>query len=231
MTKIKQMLQMQQQLNDATGGIGWENGYTNKGKVIDWPRCIYLEAAELVDSYPWKHWKNIDATPDYDNIKIEIVDIWHFVMSEALRDYKVNQKGNIDKLAGDISKVVNFQQFTKDVKPLDEDIYKQIAWVESFMKTLFTSEDILTLIDAFFKMAYELQVNLNVLYRLYIGKNILNKFRQDHGYKEGKYIKEWNGVEDNVVMQEILEQQADVTPEGLYEALESVYAEVESGKR
>ena len=228
MTKIRQMLEMQQQLNDATGGIGWEKGYTNKGKRIDWQRCIYLEAAELVDSYPWKHWKNINGTPDYDNIKIEIVDIWHFVMSEALRDYKVNQKGAIDKLTSDIIKVVNYQQFTKDVKPLDEDIYKQIAWVESFIKTLFTSEDVLTIIDAFFDMAYHLQVNLDILYRLYIGKNILNKFRQDHGYKEGKYIKQWNGVEDNVVMQDTLEKQPDVTPEQLYEALERVYAEVES---
>ncbi len=231
MTKIKQMLEMQQQLNDATGGKGWENGFTDKGKVIDWPRCIYLEAAELVDSYPWKHWKNIDAEPDYENIKIEIVDIWHFVMSEALRDYKTNQKGNIDKLAFDISKLVNYQQFTKDVKPLDRDIYKQIGYVEDFIKTLFTTDDVLSLVDAFFKMAYKLQVNLDILYRLYIGKNVLNKFRQEHGYKEGKYIKKWNGKEDNVVMQEILEKQPDVTPDELYEALERVYAEVESGKR
>ncbi len=223
MTKIKQMLALQQQLNDATGGIGWENGYTNKGKVIDWPRCIYLEAAELVDSYPWKHWKNIDAEPDYDNIKIEIVDIWHFVMSEALRDYKVNQKGDIDKLASDIKKLVNYQQFIKDVKPLNRDIYKQIEFVEDFIKTLFTTDDVLSLVDAFFKMAYELQVNLDILYRLYTGKNILNKFRQEHGYKEGKYIKKWNGKEDNVVMQEILEKQPDVTPDELYEALEREY--------
>jgi len=75
MNRIKQMLQLQQQLNDATSGTGWEAGLTNKGKRIDWKRCIYLEAAELVDSYPWKHWKNIDAEPDYENIKIEVVDI------------------------------------------------------------------------------------------------------------------------------------------------------------
>jgi len=230
MTKIKQMLEMQQQLNDATGGKGWENGFTDKGKVIDWPRCIYLEAAELVDSYPWKHWKNIDAEPDYENIKIEIVDIWHFVMSEALRDYKTNQKGNIDKLAFDISKLVNYQQFTKDVIPLDRDIYKQIGYVEDFIKTLFTTDDVLSLVDAFFKMAYKLQVNLDILYRLYVGKNILNKFRQEHGYKEGKYIKKWNGKEDNVVMQDILEKHPDVTPDELYEALEDAYRQVSSDK-
>ncbi len=228
MGKLRQMLQMQQQLNDATGGIGWENGYTNKGKRINWKRCIYLEAAELVDSYPWKHWKNIEATPDYDNIKIEIVDIWHFVMSEALRDYKINQKGDIEKLTNDITKLVNYQQFTESVKPINKDIYKQIAWVENFIKTVFTSDDVLQLIDAFFEMAYQLQINLDVLYRLYVGKNILNKFRQEHGYKEGTYIKQWNGLEDNVVMQEILENQPDVTPEKLFALLEDAYRRVTS---
>ena len=227
MTKIKQMLQMQQQLNDATGGVGWEHGHTDKGKLIDWKRCIYLEAAELVDSYPWKHWKNIDATPDYDNIKIEIVDIWHFVMSEALRNYKIGKKGGVEALYKAILTLPNYKQFVKDVKPLNDDIYAQIALVESFIKTLFVSDDILKLIDAFFIMSYELQVNQDILYRLYIGKNILNQFRQDHGYKEGKYVKEWNGVEDNVVMQDVLEKQPDVTPKELYKALERVYAEVE----
>jgi len=35
------------------------------------------------------------------------------------------------------------------------------------------------------------------LYRRYVGKNVLNFFRQDHGYKEGSYVKVWNGREDN----------------------------------
>jgi hypothetical protein len=65
MDKILQMLQLQQQLNDATNGEGWEKGVTKNGKLIDWKRCSYLECAELIESYPWKHWKNIDAQPDY----------------------------------------------------------------------------------------------------------------------------------------------------------------------
>ena len=75
MNKILTMLKLQQKLNDETNGFGWENGKTNRGKIINWRRCIYLETAELVESYPWKHWKNIDAKPDYANIKVELVDI------------------------------------------------------------------------------------------------------------------------------------------------------------
>ncbi len=227
MKRLEDMLVMQQSLNESTSGKDWIKGFTDKGKPINWRRCIYMEAAELIDSYPWKHWKNIDAQPDWNNIKIEVVDIWHFVLSEALRDYKINRKGDIEKLTNDIIKLANYQSFKENLKPLDEDIYKQIAWVENFVKTLFTSEDVLTLIDAFFNMAYLMQVNLDVLYRLYIGKNILNLFRQDHGYKEGKYIKQWNGLEDNVMMQEFLEKQPDVTPEKLYALLEDAYEKVE----
>ena len=43
-------------------------------------------------------------------------------------------------------------------------------------------------------------MDLNELYRQYIGKNTLNFFRQDHGYKEGTYIKVWHGKEDNEVL-------------------------------
>jgi len=223
MNKIKQMLQLQQQLNDATGGIGWEQGYTNKGKPIDWRRCMYLEAAELVDSYPWKHWKNIDAQPDYDNIKIEIVDIWHFVMSEALRDYKINERGDIDQLTVAITGLPAYQVFASNTTGELLDVFEQISIIESFLKSLFTKEEILDIMDEFFKMSAALQVNLIALYQLYIGKNVLNKFRQDHGYKEGKYIKKWQGVEDNVIMQKILKTQGDLSPQQLYDLLEKEY--------
>lgn len=34
-------------------------------------------------------------------------------------------------------------------------------------------------------------------FKQYTGKNVLNVFRQDHGYKAGTYIKVWDGREDN----------------------------------
>ena len=47
MDKMLQMLQLQQQLNDATNGENWEKGITKNGKVIDWKRCVYMECAEI----------------------------------------------------------------------------------------------------------------------------------------------------------------------------------------
>jgi dimeric dUTPase (all-alpha-NTP-PPase superfamily) len=223
MDKILQMLQLQQQLNDATNGEGWEKGVTKNGKIIDWKRCSYLECAELIESYPWKHWKNIDAEPDYANIKIEAVDIWHFIMSQGLEDYKMQNLGNIETLATNINKLPNFQTFHEDIMPTTKNYYEQIEVVEMLMKTLFCEGSTEKLIESFIDVAIQSGLNLDALYKLYIGKNILNKFRQDHGYKEGSYIKIWNGEEDNVIMQRVLEENENVSPVELYKALEKAY--------
>ena len=217
------MLELQQELNDATNGLNWEDGTTKNGKKIDWRRCIYLEAAELVESYPWKHWKNIDASPDYANIKIEIVDIWHFVMSEALRLYKIENLGSISDIAITVTKMQGFNEFLNAEQGKQLDVYEEISLVEDMIKILFCESDINSLLISFLTMASKLNLKLPELYELYIGKNILNKFRQNHGYKEGSYIKEWNGKEDNVIMQAILASKSDITPEALYVALELKY--------
>ena len=224
MNKILQMLELQQKLNDATNGLNWEKGITKNGKRIDWRRCIYLEAAELIESYPWKHWKNIDASPDYANIKIEIVDIWHFIMSEALRIYKVENRGSIKDIATAVSAMQGFEEFRKEEKSEKLDNYEEIALVEDMIRLLFCDkENIDALVISFLTIASKLNLKLPELYKLYVGKNILNKFRQEHGYKEGTYIKIWNSKEDNVVMQRILNEHSEITPDALYGALEEAY--------
>ncbi|HHH19691.1 MAG TPA: dUTPase [Campylobacterales bacterium] len=222
MSQILEMLKLQQTLNDATNGTNWEEGITKNGKRIDWRRCIYLEAAELVESYPWKHWKNIDASPDYENIKIELVDIWHFVMSEALRLYAIEERGSIETLAANIETMQEYATLREGTIEQRDD-YAQIALVEEMIKRLFCSDDIDELTESFLYVASQLGLTLQTLYALYIGKNILNTFRQDHGYKEGTYLKEWNGIEDNVIMQGILTQERDITPEQLYQKLKEAY--------
>ena len=223
MNKILQMLLLQQQLNDATNGKNWEKGITKNGKIIDWKRCTYLECAELIESYPWKHWKNIDAKADTANIQIEAVDIWHFIMSQGLEEYKIKNLGSIETLATRIQGLENYTHFTEEVVPTGKNYYEQIEVVETLMRTLFCGESTEKLMQAFIDVAIQSGLNLDKLYTLYVGKNILNQFRQDHGYKEGTYIKIWNGEEDNVTMQSILEKNENVTPDALYKALKEAY--------
>lgn len=223
MNRIVEMLKLQQELNDNTNGFGWEDGVTKNGKRIDWRRCIYLEIAELIDSYPWKHWKNIDASPDYENIKIELVDIWHFIMSETLRIYKIDSIGNIEDIAKVVSSINSFEIFKDEDSKSQLSIYEEIEAIEEMMKILFCNSNINNLIISFIDVSSKLNLKLPELYRLYIGKNILNRFRQDNGYKEGSYIKVWSGKEDNVIMQSILEDRNNIKPNELYQALEEAY--------
>ncbi len=223
MSKIEIMLNLQQELNDSTNGEGWERGITNRGKLIDWRRCILLEASELIESYPWKHWKSIEASPDYENIMIESVDIWHFVMSEALRLNTINGNANIKELADTIENLDSYNKFVNNEYEKAENFYEEISKVEKMIANLYCNESIEQMIEDFFAIANNAGLDMDSLYKLYIGKNILNSFRQKNGYKEGTYIKEWNGVEDNVVMQEILSENKDITPKELYSELEKRY--------
>jgi hypothetical protein len=64
------------------------------------------------------------------------------------------------------------------------------------------------------------------LFEQYVGKNVLNFFRQDHGYKEGTYIKMWGGREDNehlVDIMQTLDSSNQDYANSLYQALEERY--------
>ena len=49
-------------------------------------------------------------------------------------------------------------------------------------------------------------MNWDELYRQYVAKNVLNLFRQDNGYKQGSYLKIWDGREDNEHLVEIMHE-------------------------
>ena len=49
-----------------------------------------------------------------------------------------------------------------------------------------------------------IDMDFDRLYRTYVGKNVLNFFRQDHGYRDGSYVKQWHGREDNEHLAELL---------------------------
>ena len=226
MNKILTMLQLQQELNDATNGLGWEEGMTNRGKRIDWRRCALLEAAEMIESYPWKHWKNIDVVPDRENVRIEAVDIWHFILSEMLRIGKLEGLDH-RSIALSIEATDAYKRVAEGKKRNFASHYDEIEAIEEFIATLFKENlTIEKLFEEYAKLIEVADLNLDQLYALYIGKNILNRFRQDNGYKEGAYIKEWDSKEDNVVMQSILQYKPDITPDELYRELQERYSAI-----
>ncbi len=224
MDKILLMLQLQAQLNDATNGEDWTNGITKNGKKINWKRCIYMECAEMVDSFSWKHWKSINKEPDWDNLQIEVVDVWHFMMSLAIENYSNTLRGGIEDLAINISNLESFSKIDRKNKLFasQDDVIQK---VENIMLMSLSKDelDLEALIAEFFDLVLMSGLDLETLYRLYVGKNILNQFRQDNGYKDGSYIKVWDGDEDNVVMKRIWEQDSSIKPEVLYKELAKLY--------
>ena len=220
------MLELQQRLNDATNGENWEAGVTKNGKAIDWKRCIYMECAEMIDSFAWKHWKNIAAEPDWANLQIEVVDVWHFVMSLVLQEYRLRGLGTPEEAAAAIA-AMPFYEMLDDGAEGFADEKMVMAQVESVMKdALDARPDLTKLLADFFELVRMSNLDLTALYRLYVGKNILNRFRQEHGYKEGSYVKMWNGEEDNAVMKRLWEEKGDMTPDELYTALDTAYPSV-----
>jgi hypothetical protein len=212
--KIRDMLNKQDELNCLTNGDDWKSGLTNKGKTINWLRCIRREAMELCDSYPWEHWKAIGKEPDIDNALIETTDIWFFTMS-----YILSKNNNMNEsLAMSMVSTFNEKLLTKNtnIPELTDDLIgstynSKIMYDQSYLLYKFTK-----IMDA-------LDMDLNLLYKLYNGKLVLNKFRQDNGYKEGTYCKIWKGKEDNVHMLEIIRTNKDINNEILYNALTNRY--------
>lgn len=220
---ILEMLTMQDQLNEATNGQDWRSGVTALGKPINWRRCMVMETAELIDSYPWKHWKSIEAEIDIENVRVELVDIWHFLLSLALENQSVETSTGLLEQA--------LIQSESNRLSADLSVVEQVAVHERMMALALSQEDVSAeylqvLALAFFHACQVAGLSFERLHQVYMAKNVLNQFRQDHGYKEGTYIKMWNGQEDNKVMFEIIESMSVFSGETLYLSLKETYAKL-----
>lgn len=217
--KLEEMFLLQKELNDSTNGKNWELGTNKFNKEINWLRCIYMEASELIESTPWKHWKNINSSADIDNIRIELVDIWHFLMSYIL------QETNIPKAVSLVNAHCVYEASSNIDIPLVIKETEKLSYIALAIQTknMPTFSGIERFIEQFFRCCKVSGLSFTWLQKLYIGKNCLNKFRQDNGYKEGTYKKIWNDKEDNVIMVSLLEELQDVNFENLYKKLDEKY--------
>lgn len=185
-----------------------------KNKKLNWYRAIWMEAAEAVESTPWKWWKK--GTTDMANLEVELVDIWHFIMSYLM-------ESNID-----IKNTTNYEYlFEINDRRFDiAEILEDISLLALERNRDFSIDQ--SLITMFLYVWREIGRNEEDLYKSYIIKNCLNKFRQDNGYKDGTYIKMWNKsemtVEDNVIAWELASEiELDNMFNDLYLELDNYY--------
>lgn len=194
------MLELQEAMNNKVHPQWREQGYA-------WHRAIWVESAELLEHHGWKWWKK--QTPDQDQVALELVDIWHFGLSMELQS-----GAPLDQIARNLAAGLTAPSGPQDFNAAVEHFVGRVLLQQGFPVVEF---------------AHLLQLShlpFVRLYSLYVGKNILNFFRQDHGYKDGTYRKTWQGREDNEHLIDILER-VDVNAadykEQIYAALKAVF--------
>jgi dimeric dUTPase (all-alpha-NTP-PPase superfamily) len=198
--QIKQMLTMQDAMNTRVSDTWQENGY-------EWYRAIWVECAEMLDHHGWKWWKHQEI--DIAQVQLELVDIFHFGLSLRLMTGET-----VTSITDTLATELTESSGEKDFKIALENLASAAVTNKSF--------DAIALADCMRLM----NMDLDELFRQYVGKNTLNFFRQDHGYKEGTYIKVWHDEEDNEVLANLvntLDASASDFQQQLYAALEAKY--------
>ncbi len=170
-------------------------------------RAVWIECAELLDHFGWKWWKRQDA--NLEQVRLEVVDIWHFGLSDLLR------AGQLDQALADRMTARSAPAPGADLRGAAEALALATLRARAFD------------VDAFVDLMNAVPMSLDELHDLYIGKNVLNAFRQAHGYRDGTYVKTWDGREDNEHLSEIARSLDAALPsyaDDLKAALEARYA-------
>ena len=83
MDKFEEIFRMQAALNARIGVTLPPPTDEEKAKwVLNYTRALQQETAELIDSVPWKWWAKYQKF-DEQNAKVEVVDLFHFLVSLA----------------------------------------------------------------------------------------------------------------------------------------------------
>ncbi|ULQ48361.1 dUTP diphosphatase (plasmid) [Flagellatimonas centrodinii] len=219
MAELGSMLDLQMTMNEVVNPSWLSAGYP-------FLRAVLIEGAEGIEHVGWKWWKA--QTPDDAQARLEVIDKLHFYLSHFIvagaaqlgvdryPDRAARQQ--IIEAAREI--MVTSLRHELESCVLDFDgmrfAYENLSVCERFelMAGLAVAR------RASLRLLIETWVQLGGegkdLVREYIGKNTLNVFRARNGYKEGRYVKEWDGREDNVHLVELL---PGIPTEGMYAAL------------
>ena len=83
MDKLEEIFRMQDALNARIGVKLPPPTDEEKAKwILNYTRAMQQETAELIDSVPWKWWAKYQKF-DEQNAKVEVVDLFHFLVSLA----------------------------------------------------------------------------------------------------------------------------------------------------
>jgi len=203
--KLITMLQLQGEMNKWV-----HEDWINQG--FDWHRAIWIEAGEMLEHYGWKWWKH--QQPDLPQVKLEVIDIVHFMLSQEL-----TTGDDLERIAERVAADLSNPRASDDLKTTIE-----LLAMETLQEPKRAHFDIIS------GLMQHLDMDLDELYERYVGKNVLNIFRQDNGYKTGEYQKLWNGREDNECLEDILgtlDINSETYRDDVYTSLQSRYSSLQ----
>ena len=187
-------------------------------------RAVVVEAAEAIEHHGWKWWKQ--QYRDLGQLQMELVDIWHFLLSEIL----LRNGADEDKARLYIEAAFERLSATRTLQ-FDGQEYSlaDLELLELLQALIGTAAAGRVELSLFAEIMSGCELDWQELYRQYVSKNVLNFFRQDHGYQDGTYRKIWNGREDNEVLVEVmatLDAEDTAFKDSLYDLLEAAYSKI-----
>lgn len=191
-SQLNNMLSLQDKMNKKVNSEWITAGY-------QYLRAAMIEGVEGIEHHGWKWWKAQEK--DLAQLQMELVDIWHFALSHVL----IEHKGNSEVAARDITEQLSQQNTNVTFDGRDYDVASQDLLSNLQLMVGLCAANRFD-VPLFIRIIEQCEMDADSLYKQYVGKNVLNFFRQDHGYKAGTYIKVWNGKEDNEYLVETLNQ-------------------------
>lgn len=184
-------------------------------------RAVAIEGAEAIEHHGWKWWKK--QNKDLAQLQMELIDIWHFFLSEILLRNDGDQRQSAQFLLELIRNSNSQRKILFDGKEVDLMTCDLIRKLELLIATSISQRIEVKLFNLIMN---DCELSWNELYAQYVGKNVLNIFRQDHGYKHGTYKKIWNNREDNehlVDILNVLDSNSSNFRTEIYESLKAAY--------
>jgi len=210
-SQIREMLDLQIKMN-AMVNPDWINAR------YPFLLAAMVEANEAICHYSFKWWKK--ETPNLQQVQLEIVDMIHFMLSDQLVD--ANQLSRWDTPFSEVIDAVVYllDDLIENSQASDETILYQLKNLVAM-----SSQDYNAFPDVI-RLLPHIDMDWDKLYRLYVAKNALNTLRQNYGYKQGTYIKIWDGREDNEHLYDIVNSLEPGTTNAynvIYERLDERY--------
>ncbi len=209
------IISLQKEFNSRVAP-GWETD-TEQEQFNYWT-AILDETMEVVGSKHWKWWKDKDKlnTIDWENVNVEMVDLFHFILSISL------QFKHQDTI---FMTLIAYEKQKEDNQLKGKEDFFDDFWMEFLMAVW--QKSLPLIIVKWCEFFYRSGADFKSLTRDYFIKNALNHIRQEFGYASGKYKKMWPSLdssvqEDNVVAGLLLKEKFNDPTEDSFEEMTQI---------